>query len=429
MAPPPPYKRERMSSLPKVAPRPLGSASTVGQTHPVSPKTTPGITKSGHSPSKPPSLAGKKELQTVQGVENRAVTTLPMDQALGLHFQKVLGGQTLSANAANPKHLAKLETAAQIIGTVERFPGRLGSVASMKTGDAFKLYRYLFPNEDEREETSVIKARLKTYDQGPSENGEGFFALGITDKKGHVIGYTQGSTVPSEQGLFYYWQYGGVADAQYMKKNYGEDVNPREHGILNTIHAANAAALNATAQARGLPALGMIWESEPRGLGDNAKDIQFTAKRLDIHNKAGGRVMMGMTKEGELVNLHLQPSLGEGKAPIALHMMFRSLQYEEGEELTRGEMKKQDAESMLMAWANNFRVEGFAEKDVAAAEQEMKTRIGRSEKIVLLPASDVPDVVTLAKTDEILWSQVRDMYGVDNLKDARKFYEQAMAAA
>lgn len=361
-------------------------------------------------------------------VETRGSTQHPMDAALGVHFQKVLGGQTLSGNAANAKHFAKLEHAAELIGTIERFPGKLGSVATMKTADAFKLYRYLFPNEDEREETGVIKARLKAYDQGPKANGEGFFALGITDKKGHVIGYTQGSTVPSEQGLFYYWQYGGVADRAYMKKNYGEDVNPREHGVLNTIHAANAAALQATAAAAGRPALGMIWESEPRGLGDNAKDIQFTAKRLDIHNKAGGRVMMGLTAEGELVNLHLQPSLGEGKSPIALHMMYRSLQYQEGEELKRGELGKEDAEAILMAWANNFRVEGFAEKDVAAAEAEIKGRIDRCARIVLLPASEVPDVVTLAAKDERLREQVLDMYGVKTLAEARSFYEQAMNA-
>ena len=373
------------------------------------------------------SFADRRAIETVNGVPTLSGTPRPMDQALGVHFKKVLGSQTLSANAANDKHLQRLEEASKLIGTIERFPGRLGSVTTMKTEHAFKLYRYLFPNKNEREETSVIKARLIKYDAGARANGEGFFALGITDKQNNVIAYTQGSTVPCDQGVFYYWQYGGVADAQYMKKNYGQDVNPREHGVLNTIHAANAATLNAAAAIANKPALGMIWESEPRGLGDNPVDIQFTAKRLEIHNRAGGRVMMGLTKKGELVNLHLQPSLGKGKDPIALHMMYRPLAYAEGEELKRGEMKKEDASSMLLAWANNFRVEGFAESDVAAAEAEMKTRIDGCEKIVLLPASDVPDVVTLAKTDEILWRQVRDTYGVKDLSEARSFYDAAMA--
>jgi hypothetical protein len=129
------------------------------------------------------------------------------------------------------------------------------------------------------------------------------------------------------------------------------------------------------------------------------------------------------------VNLHLQPSLGEGKDAIALHMMFRPLKYEEGEEMKRGEMKKTDAEAILLAWANNFRVEGFAEKDVAAAEKVMSDRIKSCEKVVLLPASEVPDVVTLAKNDPILRQQVLDMYGVKDLGAARRFYDAAMSAS
>lgn len=398
--------------------RPLGSSGSARGAAPIA-----------DAPAPPQSsFAGKREVDAVKGVATKKDQKQPIDLALGLHFQKVLGTQTLTANAANDKHGQKLQDASKLIETIERFPGRLSSVTSMKTENAFKLYRYLFPNKDEREETSVIKDRLKVYDQGALPSGEGFFALGITDKKNNVIAYTQGSTVPCDQGVFYYWQYGGVADANYMKKNYGRDVNPREHGVLNVIHAANAATLSAAATTAGKPALGMIWESEPRGLGETSSDIQFTAKRLEIHNRAGGRVMMGMTKEGELVNLHLQPSLGEGKDPIALHMMYRPLAYEEGEEMKRGEMKKEDAASMLAAWTNNFRVEGFAEKDVAAAEAEMKTRMDGCAKILLLPASEVPDVVTLAKNDEILERQVLAAYGVKDLSGARAFYDAAMAA-
>ena len=44
----------------------------------------------------------------------------------------------------------------------------------------------------------------------------------------------------------------------------------------------------------------------------------------------------------------------------------------------------------------------------------------------LLPADQVPDVVTLAATDKILEQQVLDMYGVGSLAEARAFYQQAM---
>lgn len=359
-------------------------------------------------------------------VDNAANPQSPVDAALGVHFKKVLGGETLTGHAANAKHLRKMEEAANEIGIIERLPGRLGAVATLKTGKAFALYEYLFPNPDEREPTSDIKARLKTYDSGTKEDGGGFHALAIADKQGDVIGYTQGSTVPSDKGLFFYWQYGGVADREFMKKTYGKDSNPREHGILNTIHGANAATLVAAAKQTNQPALGMVWESEPRGLGDDAASIKFTGTRLDVHNRAGGRVMMGMTAEGELVNIHYQPRLTEDSEPIALHMMYRGLSYEEGDEKKKGELPKADGESIMMAWIENFRREGFAEKDVAEAEAEIRARLARSTKIVLLPADQVPDAITLAKTDPIMEKQILDMYGVDNLAAARKFYEAAI---
>lgn len=373
-------------------------------------------------------MGGVEHKQTVGQVETERRQTSAIDRTVGVHFQKVLFGETLAGAAANEKHLRKMEQSADLIGHLERLPGKLGSVTAFKPNAAFKLYEYAFPNPDEREPVADIKARLKDFDKGAQEDGSGFFALAIADKDRNVVGYTQGSTVPSDAGLFFYWQYGCVADRNFMKDKYGADVNPREQGVLNTIHGANAATLVATAKQTGQTPIGSIWESEPRGLGEDPASIQFTAKRLQIHNQAGGRVMMGMTAEGELVNLHLQPRLTADSEPIALHMMFRPLKYKEGDELKKGEIPKSDGEAMMLAWINNFRVEGFPEKDVAEAEAEIKARLGRAAKIVLLPASDVPDAITLAKTDEILKKQILDMYDVKDLTAARKFYEEAMTA-
>ncbi|MCA9550718.1 MAG: hypothetical protein KC933_11835 [Myxococcales bacterium] len=381
----------------------------------------------GLRPSGPQVGIGAHQHKVALGqVDSRGAESAAIDRAAGVHLLKVLGDQTLAANAANPKHLAKMAEAAEIIGTIDRMPGNLNSVATFRPKQAFALYEHCFPNPDEREPVADIRARLKEYPNGAHEDGGGFHALAITDKKGSVIGYTQGSTVPSEAGLFYYWQYGCVADGDYMKSAYAKDANPREHGVMSTIHGVNAATLNATADQVQKPALGIVWESEPRGLGDDPSSIQFTDTRLQIHNRAGGRIMMGVAADGELINLHLQPRLTADSEPIALHMMYRPLQYEEGEERQRGEMKKADAESMMLAWLNNFRVEGFAEKDVKEAEGEVQARLARCEKIVLLPADQVPDVVTLAATDKILEQQVLDMYGVGSLAEARAFYQQAM---
>ena len=91
-------------------------------------------------------------------------------------------------------------------------------------------------------------------------------------------------------------------------------------------------------------------------------------------------------------------------------------------------MPKAAAEAMMMGWVDNFRREGFDEKDVGEAEAEIKARFARCDQIVLLPAGEVPDAVTLAKTDTILEKQLLDMYGVTSLAAARDFYDQAMHA-
>ena len=372
--------------------------------------------------------AKEKKQRTVVAVEQKSGggAASSIDAAVGKNLAKALGGRTLASAASNAKHLQKMAESADIIAVVEKLPGRLGSITGFKPAEAFKLYEHCFPNPDEREPIADIKARLKDYDKGAADDGGNFHALAFADKDGDVVAYSQGSTVPSTEGLFYYWQYGCVADADYMKERFGKDVNPREHGVLNTIHGVNAATLEATAAEKGKPALGMMWESEPRGLGDDKASIQFTDKRLSIHNRAGGRVLMGMTKEGEMVNLHLQPRLTADSEPIALHVMFRPLQYQEGDEQKRGSMPKPAAEAMMLGWIDNFRREGFAEKDVAEAEAEIRARFARCDQIVLLPAGEVPDAITLAKTDKILEKQILDMYGVKDLDAARAFYTDAM---
>jgi hypothetical protein len=246
-----------------------------------------------------------KKHARVTGADKRNDGAPPnaIEAVVGKNLRAALGGRMLASAAANEKQLRKMQQSTEVVALVEKLPPRLGSITSFKPAEAFQLYEHCFPNPDEREPIEDIQARLKTYARGTQDDGGNFHALAFADKQGHVVGYSQGSTVPSTEGLFYYWQYGCVADRDYMRETYGVDVNPREHGVMNTIHAVNAATLHAACDQVGKPAIGMMWESEPRGLGDDASSIQFTDKRLHIHNRAGGRVMMGRTPAGELVNL------------------------------------------------------------------------------------------------------------------------------
>lgn len=370
-----------------------------------------------------------EQLRALGQVATRPTARSAIDRTIGKNLAAALGDQTLEANAANAKHLDRMSGSTAVIAQIEKLPGRLDAIATFKVRDAFKLYEHCFPNPDEREPIQEIKARVKQFAQSPSPDGADFHVHVFADAQRAVVGYSQGSVVPSDAGMFYYWQYGCVADGDYMKAHAKRDVNPRQNGVLNTIHGVNAATLNAAAAKQGVPALGLLWESEPRGLGDDAASIKFTDTRLAVHNRAGGRVMMGVTAEGELVNLHLQPRLTADSEPIALHMMYRPLKYEEGDEQKRGELKKSDAASMMNAWIGNFRREGFPEADVKEAEDEIRARFARCERVVLLPAGQVPDAITLAKTDPILKQQILDMYGVGSLDEARRVYDDAMRAA
>jgi hypothetical protein len=109
--------------------------------------------------------------------------------------------------------------------------------------------------------------------------------------------------------------------------------------------------------------------------------------------------------------------------------MFRPMKYEEGDELKRGTLEKSAAESMMMGWIENFRREGFDPDDVKEAADEIKARFARCSEIVLLPAADMPDAITLAQTDPILEKQIVEMYGVKDLGEARAVYDRAMASS
>jgi hypothetical protein len=381
-------------------------------------------------PASSPDAPGLRRAQAkvIGQVNTRPDEQAAIDRTLGKTLRRALGGQTLAANAANAKHLERMERSTAVVAHIERLPGRLDSIATFKLREAFRLYEHCFPNADEREPVADIKARVKRFAEAPPADGADFSVHVFTDAERAVVGYSQGSVVPSDAGVFYYWQYGCVADQAYMREHYGKDTNPRQQGLLNTIHGVNAATLAAAEAATGQRALGLVWEAEPRGLGGDAASIAFTDTRLAVHTRAGGRVMLGRTDDGELVNLHLQPRLTASSEPIALHMMFRPLKYEEGEENERATLAKPDAEALMMAWIDNFRREGFAETDVAEAEAEIRARFARCSEIVLLPANEVPDAITLAETDPILKRQLLAMYGVDDLDAARRVFDAALRA-
>jgi hypothetical protein len=262
--------------------------------------------------------------------------------------------------------------------------------------------------------------------------------------------------------LSYFWQYGCVADEDYMKQVYKvNDFSARKLGISKLMHLVNDLTLREAARALSarrtkfsagqslanwlsnlvksrpgslfssgnVPALGEIWESEEKGFGESDEDIKFTTSRLVIHNRSGGRVMMGVNSStGKYINLHLQPRLTKDSEPIALHLMFRSLDPKSTDFTKVAEdIDKQLAKDIVInGFLANFIKEGFDKNDVDDAIKEVSRRFDQSSRIILLPATMVPNAIEIAETDELFCKQLLKMYGLNTLDEAKKKFEDAV---
>jgi hypothetical protein len=97
----------------------------------------------------------------------------------------------------------------------------------------------------------------------------------------HVVAYSQGSVVkmPEPAGglprVFYFLQYCAVAAAC------------RGGGVMQTMHAVNSATLQAFARRTQHEAIGLLWETEPNGLGEHEEARRFTRSQVvlpALHN-------------------------------------------------------------------------------------------------------------------------------------------------
>ena len=228
--------------------------------------------------------------------------------------------------------------------------------------------------------------------------------------------------------MAYFWQYGAVADELFLKTAYGvTEFSARKLGVSKLMHAIHDKTLASCATRLKTTPLGELWESEQKGLGETDTDIQFTHQRLMIHSKSGGMVMLGRDKaSARLINLHLQPRLTKDTEPIALHLMLRTMGCSSVQKPTV--MTVDLARSIIVAgFLDNFIREGFDVADVDEAKAEINSRLDHCDEVHLLPASDVPDVITLAEGDALLTKQLLALYKVDTLRLAREKQDKAMS--
>jgi hypothetical protein len=333
-----------------------------------------------------------------------------------------------SGYAGNENELARLRHAAEVADKFFEMRSPTGK-KDFKPNDARDLYRYLFPNKDEAEPWyAAIVTRLKEMLRLDSSKelqkkyGDSRFHAITAVSKGNVVGYTQFSTMPLEGGnVVVFWQYGGVADKNFMKKRYGRQENFREEGIGSAYYVFRHGIAAQDAEKMGYKngVAGTILEAEFIGQADNESDMRFTKTRLHIHRQMGAKAIMLEMEDGSLVTAHMQPRLSLTSNPILLHMCFRPLRFNEEEGRKTTVMDKDLARSLVMSYIDNFDREGFDKKDVQEAREILQDRFAKAKRILLVPPENLPNICELARMDPLLKKQVENDYGSVEAQEAR----------
>lgn len=322
--------------------------------------------------------------------------------------------------AGNEKDLERVKRAFSAADSIHEMKSPTSRI-DFNPRDARALYEYLFPNKDEAESwTGEISPRIR--DMGKiafevdlqKKYGDSRFHAIVVVNQGRVIGYTQWSSMPLDNGqMVVFWQYGGVADGKFMRKQYRGKESYREEGIASAFYALRHGITAEDARQLGYKGVvGTILEVEMKGQGESRGDIEFTVTRQQIHNKMGARAIMLEMPDGRLLTAHLQPSLGEGKDMYFLHIFFRPLHYTQDEIRTVSEMDKGTARALVASFIDNFDREGFKASDVDAARQIVMQRFAEARRVLLVPPEKLPTIIEMARMDPLLRAQVEKEYGM-----------------
>lgn len=333
-----------------------------------------------------------------------------------------------SGHAGNEAELGRLRHAAEVADSFFEMRSPTGK-RQFRPNDARDLYRYLFPNRDEAEPwyVAIITRLREMIGLGSSRElqkkyGDSRFHAITAVSKGDVVGYTQFSTMPLEGGrVVVFWQYGGVADREFMQTQYGRQESFREEGIGSAFYVFRHGIAAQDAERMGYKngVAGTILEAEFIGQADNESDMRFTKTRLHIHRQMGAKAIMLEMEDGSLLTAHMQPRLSPTSSPILLHMCFRPLRYDEAEGRKTTEMDKGLARSLIMSYIDNFDREGFDPNDVQEARQILQERFARAKRVLLVPPENLPNLCELARMDPLLRKQVERDYGSVEAQEAR----------
>lgn len=273
-----------------------------------------------------------------------------------------------------------------------------------------RLYQHLFPDPDEAEPIDAIRSRLRAM-QKIAANPTSFHVI-LALSENNAVGYTQFNTMPvAEDKACVFWQYGGVADSNYMIRNHGIRESFRRMGIASAFYLLRHGIASEDASDSGRTVVGTICEAELIGQAMNKADILFTKTRLHIHRQMGAMAMMLDMGGNQMITAHMQPRLSPESEPILLHMLFRPLSIEGMDSNTTQTMDLNLARSLAMAYIDNFDREGFDSKDVAEARTILSNRFNSAKRVLLIPPEELPDMVELSRMDPLLKEQTERKFG------------------
>ena len=320
-----------------------------------------------------------------------------------------------TAYIGHPKDRKKIDQAMTVMHEANLLGPKSLQEAPEILAQGLRLYAHLFPNPNERESDRLIGARLEN--DGIADGKASCFDIIIgRDSSGAVISWHQFSTIPldGESAAVAYMQYTGSAGEDFMRREYGRKESHHGHGI----YTYNIALMQQIADARARKALrrsqglkGYILETEISGQGNAAEEIRYTAERLRIHERTGAKALMIRMKDGSLLSPHYQPSLGEGREATKLLLLFRPMKYDAMKIHESESFPKDEAERIVMAFIGNFETEGFDPRLVEEGRALIRRWFSSAESCMLVAPSQVPNVIEMSRTDDLLRKMTERDFG------------------
>jgi len=287
--------------------------------------------------------------------------------------------------------------------------------------ESMKLYEYAFPNDDEREETSLIFDRIKAMQNMTPElkkqyRDRRFHAVAIINDKNQAVGYAQFTVLPfggEKDRVVVYGQYVAAADREFMKDKYGSSEHFRRKGVYGSLGmlAPLMAAMDAEQMEYKNGYDGAFIESEMVGQAEDPDEIRFTQVRLNIHAALGAKAVMLELENGGFVSPHMQPKLSEDSDPIQLLMLYRPDDYLTQDASATVEMTKETAAMLENAFLDSLQSEGFNQQSIDEARQVLQDKLSRTKRALLMPVWEVPQITEVAKNDPLLAKQIERDYG------------------